>query len=80
MVTDKVVELEACATQTVRRTSPSPPSWALTCQASQDAAAGPEEDVDREDSDTRNVVQTLLNQLLLQPPPLFPGRHRRIAA
>ena len=54
----------------VRRASPSPLSRAQTWQAGQNAAAVPEEDVDREDADrtNRSVAQNQPNQLLSRPP------------
>ena len=65
------------ATQMVRRASPSPKSRAQTWQASQDAAAVPKEDIGKEDSDNRSILQALLNKLLLHPPPLLPDLRRR---
>ena len=74
MVIDKVVELyrEACGLGVSVSFFISHPngqeSFSLsTWQASQDAAAVPEEDVGREDAD-RSVAQALLNQLLPRPP------------
>ena len=53
----------------VRRASPSPPSRAQTWLVGQDAAAVPEEDLYRENTDGgRSIVQAMPNQLLSRPP------------
>ena len=66
----------------VRRASPTPPSLVQTLHAGQDAAAAvPEEDVYREDTDGRSIEQAMPNQLLPRPPrppsPLLPHTIKR---
>ena len=57
----------------VRRASPSPPSWAQTWLASQDATAIPDENRERVDKDTKVEVPAQPNQLLpCSPMPLTP--------
>ena len=46
-------------------------SGSETRQASQDVAALPKEDEDREEADTMSLVQALVNQLLQCPPILL---------